>query len=142
MLLLTKLRTYHNTSNPNGLSSPALPKQDIHRYAGWYLVQDRLRMAIRSGAIDGASDPYWNTALDNLEDGSGSTYSQVGVWFNQCIASPTYNTTLYKRPNFPAGFDGWVQAIQLAHPHALAGWQRHVRLARQHVGGRHWLLVA
>ena len=80
-------------------------------------------------SINGPNDPYWNTAIDNLIGGAGCTYSQIGHWFNGCVANPTYDKSTYQRPNFPAGFEGWVQAnnwlIRTFSPsgHVTFGWQ-------------------
>ena len=61
-------------------------------------------------SIDSASDPYWNTAINNLIGGSGTSYSQVGVWFNKCVAHPKYDHTLTSGRTSGSGFEGWVEA--------------------------------
>jgi hypothetical protein len=109
LCFLTTKRSYHNTSNPNGLSSaPYLNKT----YKGTPV--DILEKLLADGypvwSTNGAQDAYWNTATDNLIGGTGSSYSEVGGWFNKCVSDPKYDQTTYKRPNFPAGFEGWVQA--------------------------------
>ena len=109
LCFLTTSRSYFNTSNPNGLSSaPYLNKN----YTGTPVVilEQMLADTYPVWSINSPQDPYWNTASNNLMSGSSSSYSQVGVWFNKCVAKPTYNHALYKRPLFKAGFDGWVQA--------------------------------
>jgi hypothetical protein len=109
LCFLTTARSYFNTSNPNGLqSAPYLNKT----YAGTpvSILEQLLADTYPVWSIDGASDPYWNTATNNLIGGSGSSYSQVGQWFNQCAAHPKYDHGLYKRPVFKAGFEGWVEA--------------------------------
>jgi hypothetical protein len=128
LCFLTTSRSYFNTSNPNGLSSaPYLNKT----YTGTpvSILEQMLTDTYPVWSINSASDVYWNTAINNLVGGTGNTYSQVGTWFNQCVAHPKYNTTLYKRPTFKAGFEGWVEAnnwlIRTFSPvgHVTFGWQ-------------------
>ncbi len=109
LCFLTTSRSYFNTSNPNGLQSPPYLNKN---YTGTpvSILEQLLADTYPVWSIDGAQDPYWNTAINNLIGGTGSTYSQVGVWFNQCIAHPKYDHTAYKRPSFRAGFDGWAEA--------------------------------
>ena len=106
MCLMTTSRSYTNTSNPNGLgSAPYLNKT----YTGTpvQILSALLADGYPEWSIDGQGDPFWNTSVNNS---TGSGYSQVGTWFNNCVANPTYNTTTYPTPTFPAGFAGWVQA--------------------------------
>jgi hypothetical protein len=128
LCFLTASRSYLNTSNPNGVATaPYLNKT----YTGTAVAI--LKSLFADGypvwSINGPSDPYWNTAIDNLIGGAGTTYSQVGQWFNACVANPTYDKTAYPRPNFPAGFEGWVQAnnwlIRTFSPtgNVTFGWQ-------------------
>jgi hypothetical protein len=109
LCFLTTSRSYFNTSNPNGLgSAPYLNKT----YTGTpvSILEQLLADTYPVWSIDSASDIYWNTAINNLIGGTGSSYSQIGVWFNSCIANPAYDHATYKRPIFKAGFEGWVQA--------------------------------
>jgi hypothetical protein len=109
LCFLTTTRSYFNTSNPNGLSSaPYLNKT----YTGTpvAILEQMLADTYPVWSINSAQDPYWNTATDNKIGGSGNSYSQIGVWFNKCIARPKYDHAAYGRPNFKAGFEGWVQA--------------------------------
>src|SRR5262249_14680551 len=109
LCFLTVSRSYFNTSNPNGVgTAPYLNKT----YTGTpvAILKSLLADGYPVWSINGPTDPYWNTAIDNLIGGTGSTYSQVGQWFNACVANPTYDHAAYPRPNFPAGFEGWVQA--------------------------------
>jgi hypothetical protein len=124
----TKERKYHNTSNPNGLgSAPYLN----HTFTGTpvSILEQMLKDGYPTWSINGSNDPYWNVATNNLIGGTGTKYSQIGVWFNQCVANPTYDTTKYQRPNFPAGYEGWVRAnnwlIRTFSPvgHVSFGWQ-------------------
>lgn len=131
LCFLTTSRKYLNTSNPNGLSSaPYLNKT----YKGTPV--EILRKLLADGypvwSINGSQDPYWNLATDNLIGGTGTQYAQVGVWFNKCAANPTYNHNAYAHPNFPAGFEGWVQAnnwlVRTFSPvgHVTFGWQENM----------------
>jgi hypothetical protein len=109
LCFLTTKRSYHNTSNPNGLSSaPYLNKT----YTGTpvHILEKLLADGYPVWSINGAQDAYWNTATDNLIGGTGNSYSKVGSWFNKCISDPTYDQKTYNPPKFPAGFEGWVQA--------------------------------
>jgi hypothetical protein len=109
LCLLTNSRTYLNTSNPNGVTSaPYLNKT----YSGTpiAILNSLLADGYPVWSINGQNDAYWNTAIDNLIGGTGSTYSQIGTWFNSCVTNPAYDKGAYARPNFPAGFEGWVQA--------------------------------
>src|SRR5262249_5355391 len=69
-------------------------------------------------------------AINNLIGGTGSSYSQVGAWFNACVANPAYDKAVYQRPNFPPGFEGWVQAnnwlIRTFSPNVTFGWQENM----------------
>jgi len=125
LCFLTRSRSYFNTSNPNGLSSaPYLDKT----YTGTpvSILEQLLADGYPVWSINSQSDAYWNTAIDNLLGGSGRHYSQIGVWFNKCVANPTYSNH-YQRPNFPKGFEGWVQAnnwlIRTFSRHVTFGWQ-------------------
>ena len=131
LCFLTASRSYLNTSNPNGVgSAPYLNKT----YTGTpvAILKSLLTDGYPVWSINGSTDPYWNTAIDNLIGGAGNTYAQVGQWFNACVANPTYDRTAYPRPNFPAGFDGWVQAnnwlIRTFSPtgHVTFGWQDNI----------------
>ena len=128
LCFLTTRRTYLNTSNPNGLgSAPYLNKTYIGTPGA--ILQQLLGDGYPGYSVNGSQDVFWNTASDNLIGGSGKTYSKVGTWFNQCVANPAYNHTTYKRPNFAAGFEGWIQAnnwlIRTFSPigHVTFGWQ-------------------
>jgi hypothetical protein len=140
LCFLTNSRSYFNTSNPNGLSSaPYLNKN----YTGTpvSILEQLLFDTYPVWSINSPADPYWNTSTDNIIGGSGTTYSQIGVWFNDCVAHPKYNKKLYKRPNFPAGFEGWVQAnnwlIRTFSPvgQVTFGWQDNMWA----VGSGYWL---
>src|SRR5262249_49603566 len=119
-------RSYYNTSNPNGVTTAPYLKKT---YTGTpvAILKSLLADGYPVWSIDGQTDAYWNTAINNLINGTGSTYSQVGVWFNACVANPAYEKTAYPRPNFPAGFEGWVQAnnwlIRTFSAHVTFGWQ-------------------
>lgn len=140
LCFLTVRRSYHNTSNPNGLSAPPYLGKTYTGTPGSILEQ-LLADGYPVWSINGSQDPYWNTAMGNLIGGSGKTYSQIGAWFNHCIDKPTYNKTAYKRPNFPKGFEGWVQAnnwlIRTFSPagHVTFGWQDNMWA----VGSGYWL---
>lgn len=140
LCFLTTTRSYFNTSNPNGLqSAPYLDKN----YTGTpvSILEQLLADTYPVWSIDSAQDLYWNTATDNLIGGTGSSYSQVGAWFNQCAAHPKYDHAAYRRPNFPAGFEGWVQAnnwlIRTFSPvgQVTFGWQDNMWA----VGSGFWL---
>ena len=109
LCLLTNSRAYLNTSNPNGVSSASYLNKS---YSGIpiAILKSLLADGYPVWSINGQNDAYWNTAIDNLIGGTGSTYSQIGTWFNSCVTNPTYDKNVYARPNFPAGFEGWVQA--------------------------------
>ncbi len=128
LCFLTTIRTYRNISNPNGLETAPYLKKTYTGTPG-AILQQLLADGYPVWSIDGSQDAYWNTAIDNLIGGSGKAYAQVGAWFNQCVAKPTYNHAVYSRPNFPAGFEGWVRAnnwlIRTFSPvgHVTFGWQ-------------------
>ncbi|MBV9991667.1 MAG: hypothetical protein JOZ72_10275 [Alphaproteobacteria bacterium] len=140
LCFLTATRSYFNTSNPNGLqSAPYLDKN----YTGTpvSILEQLLADTYPVWSINSAQDPYWNTATDNRIGGTGGSYAQVGQWFNACVAHPKYNRRLYRRPDFPAGFEGWVQAnnwlIRTFSPvgQVTFGWQDNMWA----VGSGFWL---
>jgi len=102
LCLLTTSRSYTNYSNPNGQTTA---KYLGKTYTGTpvQILQNMLNDGYPEWSIDGSSDAYWNSSLNN-------TSSQVGTWFNGCITNPVYDTTKYAVPTFAAGFDGWVAA--------------------------------
>jgi hypothetical protein len=102
LCLMTTTRSYTNTFNPNGLSSaPYL--NAIYTGTPVSILMQMLADGYPEWSIDGANDQFWNSSISNPN-------SAVGTWFNSCLTNPTYNKTKYVRPNFPAGFEGWVQA--------------------------------
>ena len=140
LCFLTTKRSYFNTSNPNGLSSaPYLNK--TYKGTAVSILEQLLADTYPVWSINSAQDPYWNTSTSNLIGGSGSSYSQVGTWFNTCVAKPKYDHTAYPRPLFKAGFDGWVQAnnwlIRTFSPvgQVTFGWQDNMWA----VGSGYWL---
>ncbi len=140
LCFLTTKRSYFNTSNPNGLSSaPYLNK--TYKGTAVSILEQLLADTYPVWSINSAQDPYWNTATDNKIGGSGGSYSQVGTWFNKCVAQPKYDHTAYPRPPFKAGFDGWVQAnnwlIRTFSPlgQVTFGWQDNMWA----VGSGYWL---
>lgn len=130
LCVMTQSRTYLNKSNPNGAYNPPFLNKN---YSGNPV--DILKSMLVDGypvySIDGLNDAYWNTASDNFST-QNNTYSQVGTWFNDCIANPTYDKAKYAHPSFPAGFDGWVQAnnwiIRALAPKGTVtfGWQENM----------------
>lgn len=133
MCLMTTSRSYTNTSNPNGAgSAPYLNKT----YTGTpvQILSALLADGYPVWSIDGGSDAFWNSGVNN-------TNSQVGTWFNACVNNPTYNTTAYPTPTFPAGFAGWVQAnnwlIRALAPKGTVtfGWQENMWA----IGSGFWL---
>lgn len=140
LCFLTTQRSYFNTSNPNGLqSAPYLNK--TYNGTAVSILEQLLADTYPVWSINSPQDPYWNTAMNNLMGGTGSTYSQVGTWFNACVKRPRYDHTAYKRPAFRAGFDGWVEAnnwlIRTFSPvgHVTFGWQDNMWA----VGSGYWL---
>jgi hypothetical protein len=139
LCFLTASRSYFNTSNPNGVTTATYLNKAYTGTAN-AILKSLLADGYPVWSINGANDPFWNTAIDNLIGGTGSTYSQVGQWFNACVANPTYDTTVYQRPDFPAGFEGWVQAndwlIRAFSPSNVTfGWQDNMWAA----GSGFWL---
>ena len=139
LCFLTASRSYFNTSNPNGVTTAAYLDK-TYTGTATAILKSLLSDAYPVWSINGPNDPYWNTAIDNLIGGAGATYSQIGQWFNACVANPTYDRTAYPRPNFPAGFEGWVQAnnwlIRTFSPsHVTFGWQDNMWAA----GSGFWL---
>lgn len=102
LCLLTNVRSYTNQSMPNGDGNYTY-KNKTYTGTPYGILTQMLDDGYPEWSISGASDPYWNTAINN--DGA-----QVGKWFDACIANPSYDTNKYSHPNFAAGFDGWVQA--------------------------------
>lgn len=102
LCFLTNSRSYTNTFNPNGASSAAYLNKT---YTGnpVQILMAMLNDGYPVWSINGSADQYWNSGI-------GNPGSQTGTWFNSCISNPSYDTSTYHRPNFPAGFDGWVQA--------------------------------
>jgi hypothetical protein len=140
LCFLTASRSYFNTSNPNGVTSATYLYKTYTGTAN-AILKSLLADGYPVWSINASNDPFWNTAIDNLVGGTGSTYSQIGQWFNACVANPTYDTTAYQRPNFPAGFEGWVQAnnwlIRTFSPtgNVTFGWQDNMWAA----GSGFWL---
>lgn len=129
LCLMTTSRSYTNHSNPNGLpSAPYLGKT----YTGTpvQILQALLADTYPVWSIDSQGDAYWNIAINNQT--SGSTKSQVGQWFDACVANPAYDHAKYRPPVFPAGFNGWVQAnnwlIRALAPNdaVTVGWQENL----------------
>lgn len=129
LCLLTNARSYTNHSNPNGLmSAPYLGKT----YTGTpvQILQALLADGYPEWSLDSQSDAFWNTATNNALPGGGK--SQVGAWFDGCIAAHSYDHSKYAPPNFPAGFDGWIQAnnwlVRAMAPNdaVTIGWQENV----------------
>jgi hypothetical protein len=128
LCFLTKTRSYHNTSDPNGvITAPYINK--TYKGTPVVILSAMLKDGYPVWSIDSQGDVYWNIATNNLIGGTGSKYSRIGVWFNQCVSNPTYDQTKYRRPNFPRGFEGWVQAnnwlIRTLSPagRVTFGWQ-------------------
>jgi hypothetical protein len=140
LCFLTNSRSYYNTSNPNGLETASYLDKT---YSGTpvAIVSQLLKDGYPVWSLDGGQDPYWNTAPGNLIGGSGASYSEVGIWFNQCVANPTYDHKAFQRPNFPPGFEGWVEAnnwlIRTFSPlgRVTFGWQDNMWAA----GSGFWL---
>ena len=107
-------RTYTNTFNPNALSPPFPPylTSPTNSFSGSVvgILTQMLKANYPVYSINSTSglEPFWNAATNNLIN--GGTPTVVGAWFTACTANPTYDKTQYDRPNFPAGFDGWIQA--------------------------------
>lgn len=53
--------------------------------------------------VSSVNDQFWGININN----SGSA---MGRWFEQAVKHPHAYSALYNHPNFPPGFDGWVQA--------------------------------
>lgn len=107
LCVLTNVRSYTNTATPNG-DGNYIYKGKTYNGTPYQILTAMLDDGYPAWSISGISDAYWGTGIDNKI--SDSAYSQVGQWFNACVSNPQYDTTKYARPNFPAGFDGWVQA--------------------------------
>ena len=102
LCLMTTTRSYTNKYNPNGVSSaPYLNATYTGTPVG--ILTQMLGDGYPIWSINGISDPFWNSSVSNPG-------SAVGTWFNQCISNPTYDKTMYARPNFSSGFEGWVEA--------------------------------
>ncbi len=108
LCLLTNTRSYTNTATPNG-DGNYIYKGKTYTGTPYQILSSMLNDGYPAWSISGTSDAFWGTGIDNIKDESGN-YSQMGQWFNACVANPSYDKTKYVRPNFPAGFDGWVQA--------------------------------
>lgn len=107
LCLLTNSRSYTNTATPNG-DGNYVYKGKTYTGTPYQILSSMLSDGYPAWSISGTSDAFWGTGIDNKDyDGN---YSQMGKWFNACITNPSYDKTKYVRPNFPAGFDGWVQA--------------------------------
>ncbi len=137
MCLMTTSRSYTNTSNPNGAGS-ALYLNKTYTGTPVQILSALLADGYPVWSVDGAGDAFWNT---NVNNSIGGGYSQVGTWFNSCVSNPTYNTTAYPTPTFPAGFAGWVQAnnwlIRTLAPKGTVtfGWQENMWA----IGSGFWL---
>lgn len=107
LCLLTNTRSYTNTATPNG-DGNYVYKGKTYTGTPYQILSSMLSDGYPVWSISGTSDAFWGTGIDN-KDNDGN-YSQMGQWFNACVANPSYDKSKYTRPNFPAGFDGWVQA--------------------------------
>jgi hypothetical protein len=135
MCLLTTVRSYTNSSNPNGLTSPTYLNKT---YSGTpvQILKSMLDDGYPVWSIEGATDPFWGISENNqyatYTPTTTSGDSQIEKWFKACVASPTYDTTAYPTPNFPAGFAGWVYAnnwlIRTLAPKGTVtfGWQENM----------------
>ncbi|MBX9597159.1 MAG: hypothetical protein K2X04_01130 [Burkholderiales bacterium] len=107
LCLLTNSRSYTNTATPNG-DGNYVYKGKTYTGTPYQILSSMLSDGYPVWSISGTSDAFWGTGIDNK--GYDGNYSQMGQWFNACVTNPSYDKTKYTRPNFPAGFDGWVQA--------------------------------
>lgn len=129
LCVLTNKRSYTNTADPNNTGGTAPYINKTYTGKPVSILQQMLADGYPVWHIDSAADVYWNIGLDELVNGTGTTYSQIGVWFNNCVKNPKYDHKTYVRPNFPAGFEGWVEAnnwlIRTMSPkgHVTFGWQ-------------------
>ncbi|MFN8788753.1 MAG: hypothetical protein ACK5XF_05305 [Neisseriaceae bacterium] len=130
LCLMTNSRSYTNHAAPNGRNGQNyIDKTYTGTPVG--ILQDMLNDGYPAWSISSANDEYWGTSIDNMIQGTES-YSQIGKWFNGCITNPTYDKDKYKRPNFSAGFEGWVEAnnwiIRTFAPYGTVtfGWQENI----------------
>jgi hypothetical protein len=107
LCLLSNTRSYTNTATPNG-DGNHIYKNKTYTGTPYHILTSMLNDGYPAWSISGISDAYWSTAIDNKI--SDTHYSQVGQWFNECVANPHHGTANITHPSFPAGFDGWVQA--------------------------------
>jgi hypothetical protein len=138
LCFLTQTRSYRNVYEPNtfGGQCPGQggPKYCNKTYVGApvKILEEMLADGYPAYSFYDQKDAYWNVATNNLIGGTGNTYSQAGTWFNSCVANPTYNKRIYNRPNFPAGFEGWIEAnnwlIRTFSPigNVTFGWQENM----------------
>lgn len=114
LCLLTNVRTYTN-NDTNSITdwSGKTPRKDSYgkTYTGtpYSILNQMLNDTFPAWIVSSSGDQYWGVGIDNKIQGT-ENYSAVGTWLNACIVNPTYDKTKYARPNFSAGFDGWVQA--------------------------------
>ena len=102
LCLLTNSRSYTNTATPNG-DGNYVYKGKTYTGTPYQILSSMLSDGYPAWSISNSGDAYWGTSIDNKD-------SQIAKWFDACVANPSYDKTKYIRPNFPAGFDGWVQA--------------------------------
>jgi hypothetical protein len=100
LCLLTNTRSYTNTSTPNG-DGNYVYKGKTYTGTPYQILSSMLSDGYPVWSISGTSDAFWGTGIDN-KDNDGN-YSQMGQWFNACVANPSYDKSKYTRPNFPAG---------------------------------------
>ncbi len=114
LCVLTNTYSYTN-NDKNSITdwSDKLPRKDSYgkTYTGtaYSILTQMFKDTFPVWITSSAGDQYWGVGINNMIQGTES-YSQVGQWFNACVTQPDYDHSKYVRPNFPAGFDGWVQA--------------------------------
>ena len=111
LCLMTNERQYTNNDTQSQSWSGASSYGKTYTGTPYTILSQMLGDNFPAWLANAQNDQFWGISINNAGyDATNPQYSQVGKWFNACVADPKYDTAKYKRPNFPAGIDGWVQA--------------------------------
>ena len=111
LCFLTTSRSYTNTHNPNGQTVGTVAYDTTYTGTPVAIEEQMLSDGYPPYSLNNdPQDPYWPGTVDDIttDVSSAQSLSQVGVWLYACAGNPTYDTTIYQRPNFPNTLNGWI----------------------------------
>ena len=142
LCLMTNERTYTNNDEQSKSWSGKSSYGQTYTGTPYSILSQMLADNFPAWLVNAQNDQYWGISINNAGyDAKNPVYSQVGQWFNQCVANPQYDKVKYNRPNFQAGFEGWVQANNwlirtfAAKDTVTFGWQTNMWA----IGSGYWM---